>query len=116
MGLYVSDDSQIVVSQGGMDVLEERQRQVEQEGFSVTHDIGYEAGKLACAGLCYAGHAAQRLQGADQDRVPSPWPFEESWWKPKTVRRDLVRAAALIIAEIDRLDNLKIEADDAINH
>jgi hypothetical protein len=26
------------------------------------------------------------------------------WWKPKDRRRDLVRAAALIIAEIERLD------------
>lgn len=32
------------------------------------------------------------------------WPWDWAWWKPKNPRRDLVRAAALIIAEIERLD------------
>jgi len=32
------------------------------------------------------------------------WPWDPKWWKPKDRRRDLVRAAALIIAEIDRHD------------
>ena len=29
------------------------------------------------------------------------------WLKPKSPRRDLVRAAALIVAEIERLDRIK---------
>jgi len=32
------------------------------------------------------------------------WPWAEKWWKPKNERRDLVKAAALILAEIERLD------------
>lgn len=34
------------------------------------------------------------------------WPrsWSRAWWKPKNPRRDLVRAAALLIAEIERLD------------
>jgi hypothetical protein len=38
--------------------------------------------------------------------VNSLWPskWAEHWFKPKDPRRDLVRAAALCIAEIERLD------------
>ncbi|MBV6578953.1 hypothetical protein JL978_18680, partial [Acinetobacter baumannii] len=32
------------------------------------------------------------------------WPFADTFWKPKSPRQDLVRAAALLIAEIERLD------------
>jgi hypothetical protein len=32
------------------------------------------------------------------------WPFERSAWKPKSPRSDMVKAAALIVAEIERLD------------
>ena len=40
--------------------------------------------------------------------APFGWPhtWDASWWKPKDRRRDLVRAGALIIAEIERLDRL----------
>lgn len=31
------------------------------------------------------------------------WPWAVRWWKPKDPIRDLVRAGALIAAEIDRL-------------
>lgn len=36
---------------------------------------------------------------------PAPfgfWPWDWAWWKPKTVWRDLTRAAALIVAEMGR--------------
>lgn len=36
--------------------------------------------------------------------VPRGWPWGSSWWKPKDPRRDLVRAGALILAEIERID------------
>jgi len=32
------------------------------------------------------------------------WPWNMVWWKPKNYRRDLVKAAALLVAEIERLD------------
>jgi hypothetical protein len=36
------------------------------------------------------------------------WPFDGSWLKPKSAREDLVRAGALIAAEIDRLDRVAV--------
>lgn len=89
------------------DVVEERKRQKEVEGFTLLHDLDCKPGALACAGMCYAGNAALTQEGKAQYTVPSHWPWDEAWWKPKSPRRDLVRAAALIIAEIERLDASK---------
>lgn len=86
------------------DVLAERQRQIEAEGWTDDHDDAHGIGELSAAGMCYAGHACLTLRGKGGDTVPSPWPWADEWWKPKNPRRDLVRAAALLIAEIERLD------------
>jgi hypothetical protein len=90
------------------DVLAERQRQVEAEGWSAEHDDAHGAGVLSAAGMCYAGHATLTLTGEARDEVPAPWPWAAEWWKPKNPRRDLVRAAALLIAEIERIDRAAV--------
>ncbi|HHW2459226.1 TPA: AAA family ATPase [Pseudomonas aeruginosa] len=36
--------------------------------------------------------------------VSLAWPWDEQWWKPTSARRDLVKACALALAEIERLD------------
>ena len=71
---------------------------------------------LALAGVCYARQHVKRawllvdfVDGAERyrsDKIPYDWPasWSTDWWKPKTPRRDLVRAAALLIAEIERID------------
>lgn len=35
---------------------------------------------------------------------PQYWPFNQEWWKPTTARHNLVKAGALIAAEIERID------------
>lgn len=35
---------------------------------------------------------------------PWGWPWDASWWKPNARRRNLVKAGALILAEIERID------------
>ncbi|MFN3321313.1 MAG: hypothetical protein ACK43M_21435, partial [Allorhizobium sp.] len=40
------------------------------------------------------------------------WPWGIEWWKPTDRRRDLVKAGALIIAEIERLDRAATEGKD----
>lgn len=42
----------------------------------------------------------QRTKG--KIRRPYGWPWHDHWWKPKGVMSNLVRAAALIIAEMGR--------------
>jgi len=41
------------------------------------------------------------------DLMENLWPWGKEWWKPSDRRRDLVKAGALIAAEIDRLDRAK---------
>ena len=82
------------------DVIAERRRQVSVEGWSAEHDDQHAKGEMAAAAANYALNASD-WRG---QRVLSTWPWDYDWWKPKDRRRDLVRAAALIIAEIERLD------------
>lgn len=97
----------------GRDVLAERRRQIEAEGWTAEHDDTHSEGQLALAAGCYATvaglHNAARLTfvGRDRDGEQTPWPnwpWSSAWWKPKSRRSDLVRAGALILAEIERLD------------
>lgn len=90
------------VSAAARDVLAERARQVSQEGWTPEHDDQHEIGELADAAACYAGNAGGYVwEGGWPGEV---WPWKECWWKPTTPRRDLVKAGALILAEIERLD------------
>ena len=86
-------------------IAEERDRQINQEGWTAEHDSQHENGALAVAGGCYAFHAGANLQDGTDDILPEPlcWTLPGNWWKPKSPMRDLVRAGALIAAEIDRL-------------
>lgn len=95
------------------DVLAERQRQIEAEGWTEEHDDAHEVGDLAAAGASYAGSAWLWLRCGEPDPAPTLWPWAAEWWKPKNPRRDLVRAAALLIAEIERLDRVELKAPNA---
>jgi len=94
------------MSQAEIDVLAERQRQIHAEGFDEAHDEAHEDGQLSDAAICYAMRDNQRqsVDAFEQSWLQTLWPWDIAWWKPKDRRRDLVRAAALIIAEIDRMD------------
>lgn len=83
------------------DVLAERQRQVTTEGWAPAHDDEYEHGELADAAGCYA-LSSELFDCAGEP--PRPWPWPDEWWKPTSRRRDLVKAGALILAEIERID------------
>jgi hypothetical protein len=97
-------------------VILERQRQINEEGWTPGHDDSHTAGELARAAAAYAWFASFSDDArAEMKMEPKRgyinilwwmWPksWSERWWKPKDRRRDLVRAAALLIAEIERLD------------
>lgn len=94
----VAGDAQTAAAR---DVLAERQRQISVEGWTPEHDDRYTTGALATAAGCYAMFTLAYPPG---DPV-SFWPWSPSWWKPSDEsRRNLVKAGALILAEIDRLD------------
>lgn len=94
------------MKQSVIDVLEERRRQVEDLGWSDDNDDEYVFGELSFAAARYADHACDIERYGDEanNDMDPEWPWNPLWWKPTTARRDLVKAAALILAEIDRLD------------
>ncbi|KKF70214.1 ead/Ea22-like family protein [Citrobacter amalonaticus] len=82
-----------------LDVIAERQRQQSVEGWTPEHDDEHMHCEMAVAAACY-------IMADDDPRagVPELWPWPEEWWKPTTIRRDLVKAGALVLAEIERID------------
>lgn len=85
----------------------ERRRQIEVEGWTPEHDDEHGVGELARAAACYADP-----QNIDRESVPPKWPWDATWWKPRDARSNLVRAGALIAAEIDRLDRQALDAGE----
>lgn len=97
------------VPQAWLDVQAERRRQITAEGWTPEHDDEHSHGQMARAAACYA------LAGSSDpnDRtaallVSLAWPWDQQWWKPTSARRDLVKACALALAEIERLDRAGI--------
>jgi hypothetical protein len=91
------------------DVHAERSRQVTEEGWTSDHDDRHTKGEMAKAAACYASFAALTDRTRAEElyapgSVFTAWPWQSHWWKPSDRRRDLVKAGALILAEIERLD------------
>ncbi len=86
------------------EILNERAQQVAREGFSVENDDTYELGELAMAAAAYAVSDKMRRDPEKCELHMLLWPWRLVWWKPTDRRRDLVKAGALIVAEIERLD------------
>jgi hypothetical protein len=105
----------------------ERCRQVDAEGWTLDHDDQHTDGSLAIAAAHYAlssqwwrssDFRVLAPAGSDEQRekilARGPlnfgggndcynWPWDLDWWKPKGQVEDLVRAGALIVAEIERI-------------
>ena len=87
-----------------LDVLAERIRQIEVKGYSPERDDAHTFGEFADAAGCYALAAARQVRGEVGTSPALHWPWARYHWNPSTTRRNLVKAGALILAEIDRLD------------
>lgn len=80
----------------------ERQRQYEVEGHTDEQDDAWTDGQLAAAAQCYLIN--RQIPPGMVPRTPHAWPFAADQWKPaKDPIRNLVKAGALIAAEIARL-------------
>lgn len=84
-------------------VVKERLRQFQKEGWTAEHDDSHSTGGLAQAAACYAMSPQIMIK---RERY---WPWEKRFWKPtpKDRIRELTKAAALILAEIDRLQRIE---------
>jgi len=116
------------VAEGAVaDIAAERRRQIEVEGWTPEHDDSkHSSGQLAIAAACYAisGGAEVRhllaqkrwtLYEGNQVVTAFYWlwsltiKWSSDWYKPSSRRRDLVKAGALIVAEIERLDRAALK-------
>lgn len=114
-----------ILSQAARDVLAERRRQVEAEGWTSEHDDQHDEGEMCFAAAGYAAVASDNLQAISRDidrdltlddnvYPPTNYPWPRSWeFKPCTPRRALVKAGALILAEIERIDRCSPDAAQA---
>ncbi len=98
-------------------IAEERKRQIEKEGWTSEHD-DEQYGALAIAGASYAMEAVANYEELNKvwakvfhNSADLIWPYDKEWWKPTLDDpiRQLVKAGALIAAEIDRLQRKKLD-------
>lgn len=86
----------------------ERDRQVNEEGWSPEHDDEHDDCALTMAAHAYWCAAVGQVNGICwpdvEANVPNTWPWDDASYKPSPDPvRNLVKAGALIAAEIDRL-------------
>ena len=93
-------DTQRVVDE----IAAERKRQMWDENWSPEHDDRHTRREMALAAMGYVQAASVVIPKGATLPPPKYWPWSPEWWKPKDPRRNLVKAAALIVAEIERLD------------
>lgn len=88
---------------GSQLIAQERQRQIQAEVFTAEHDDMHDAHQLVSAAAVYMLEAVYNGPAVAGTWYAKFWPWDATWYKPKSTVRDLVRAGALIAAEIDRL-------------
>lgn len=119
--VQVPPEERYMGSKALADIAMERGRQINGEGFVPEHDDRYTDDSLATAAACYILHPLMQMatstrneSDGKQYQLPRLWPWHASWWKPGTPaanplvarRRQLVKAGALITAEIERIDRI----------
>lgn len=93
----------------------ERERQVSVEDYTPQHDDAHKLGQMAGAAAIYALHACGFRNPHAMEAIRPPathkvriWPWSDGYWKPSDDPiRDLTKAGALIVAEIERLQRLE---------
>jgi len=87
---------------GAFMIVDERRRQIYGEGYTEQHDDQHTNGELgrAASAYIYANNFQLGIR---------LWPFERGIFRPTTTIKNLVKAGALIAAEIDRLKRAQRE-------
>lgn len=138
----MGDQGDVGLSAAIRDIAAERARQIEDEGWTPEHDDHHAEGKLALAGALYASpiplfrvdvsHPFAEVAGYEVSEPgilqwSDPWPFKVRRHVRHDLdvmvndgdkrgegdrRRNLVKAGALIVAEIERLDRAQGTSHD----
>jgi hypothetical protein len=84
-------------------IIKERIRQEQQEGFTTAYDDQFKKDELALAASCYLYCPQYPFSISSGQKAPNQWPMDPDSWKPKGGRlRQLIKAGALVLAEIER--------------
>lgn len=113
---FVDFESGARTSRALLAIADEVNRVRAVEDFSQTHDDTHDCGELARAAACYALPEFARKFPTKTPAINylwELWPWENTWWKPSPDdrKRELVKAAGLLVAEWDRLDRLEQKAN-----
>jgi hypothetical protein len=109
-----SQESAAYQQDGAALIAAERQRQIDVEGWTPEHDAEHAEDDLVEAAVCYALAYRSDDPPFNGDPHGIHWPWEERWWKPSDDHvRNLVKAGALIAAEIDRLQAVSAPTKEA---
>lgn len=100
-----------------LDVIAERDRQIKSEGYDLEHDDAHQNDEIAAYATFYTMPPAARDWPAEETGYGMTWGqaiIPADWEPPKPCdrRHELVKAAALLIAEIERLDRAKKKGDE----
>lgn len=101
------------------DIEMERDYQIKQKDCQTTRDDTYTDNQLIRAACSYALHATNEAQGGCEQThatIMGVWPWPEGSFSKCDKRSSLVKAAALLVAEIERIDRanqLEKASDDA---
>jgi hypothetical protein len=85
-------------------IVDERRRQIDQEGYTEEHDRGHALELLAAAD-CYL-RESELVRARPTRRNPKPpygWPWEERLWKPASETRMRQKAGALALAAVEAI-------------
>ena len=91
-------------------IKKERERQIETEGYTDEYDKQFDVETLIKAALAYAEY------DINDEMAYYTWPWDiknnkNKSFKPSTLKRNLIKAGALIAAAIDRLEDDEEEND-----
>ena len=78
-------------------VKKEREKQISKHGYTIVHDRQHPKKAVLYGALAYLNSVIYSPNIGIED-----WPFEEESFKPEGDVNNLVKAAAMIIAEIDK--------------
>ena len=113
-----------IMKTGAELITEERQRQIDVEGYDAQHDSQHDVSQFLSAAKSYMDSAHLTMESKEKDNsthwhetnepfywqyIKNSFPWDEKFFKPTTPLRDLVKAGALIAAAIDRLQNDELE-------
>lgn len=81
------------------EIIAERNHQINDKGYTFKNDDAYINNELIDASIAYILNAT-----GNATLATDCWPWNLEYFKPSEKRRDIIKAIALLIAEVERID------------